>query len=126
MSYNANKFGEVTGTYAKLGFRKKDDTSNEFDIHGIWPWKTWRFLNKKTKSGLKRAEKITDEQKKAKSLANAMNISGNDSWIYRLHQWYVYIIHPRYAKLIKKYDLYKKSTWKINKEYYMDYIMNTK
>lgn len=114
MSYNANKFGEVTGTYAKLGFRKKDDTSNKFDIHGIWPWKTWRFLNKKTKRGLKMAEKITDEQKKAKSLANAMNISGNDSWIYRLHQWYVYLIHPRYAKLIKKYDLYKKSTWRID------------
>lgn len=43
-----------------------------------------------------------------------MNISGNDSWIYRLHQWYVYLIHPRYAKLLKKYDLYKKSTWEID------------
>lgn len=64
MSYKANKFGEVTGTYAKLGFLKKDDTSNGFNIHGTWPWSTWRYLNNKTKRGLKMAEKITDEQKK--------------------------------------------------------------
>ena len=62
---------------------------------------------------LKRARRISDENEKAKIIAEAMNISGNDSFIYRLHQNFMYLIHPRYAKLLKKYGYYKVSTWKI-------------
>lgn len=110
MSYKANKFGEVTGTYAKLGFLKKSGMDG-FSVHGEWFWNTWFFLNRKAKHNFKRAKKITDEERKAKVLAKAMNISGNDAWVYRLHQWYEYLIHPKYAKLLKKRGLYKKPTW---------------
>lgn len=110
MSYTANKFGEVTGTYAKLGFLKKSGMDG-FSVHGEWFWNTWFFLNRKAKDNFKRAKKITDEERKAKVLAKAMNISGNDAWIYRLHQWHEYLIHPKYAKLLKKHGLYKKPTW---------------
>lgn len=114
MSYKANSFGEVTGTYAKLGFLKKDDNIGSFCIHGSWFWSTWRFLNQETKGKLRSIDKINDEKEKAKIVANAMNISGNDAWIYRLHQWYEYLIHPKYARLLKKYKMYKKSTWQID------------
>lgn len=112
--YSANDFGEVTSTSVTLGFLKKDKGfRNEFCIVGSWPWHTWSFLNKKAKRHFKRADKIKDEKEKAKLLAEAMNISGNDAFIYRLHQDYMYLIHPKYAKLLKKYGYYKISTWKI-------------
>ena len=59
------------------------------------------------------AKKCKDEKEKAKMIAEAMNISGNDAFIYRLHQDYEYLIHPKYAKLMKKYGYYKIPTWKI-------------
>ncbi len=112
--YSANNFGEVTSTSVTLGFLKKDKGfRNEFCIVGSWPWHTWSFLNKKAKRHLKLANKIEDEQEKAKYVANAMNISGNDAFIYRLHQAYMYLIHPKYKKLLKKYGYYKVSTWEI-------------
>jgi hypothetical protein len=63
---------------------------------------------------LKLAKKCKDEKNKAKAVAKAMNISGNDSLIYRLHQWYEYLIHPRHARLLKKYGYYKVPTWNID------------
>lgn len=112
--YSANDFGEVTSTSVTLGFLKKDKGfRNEFCIVGSWPWHTWSFLNNRAKRCFKRADKIKDEQEKAKLLAEAMNISGNDAFIYRLHQDYMYLIHPKYAKLLKKHGYYKISTWEI-------------
>lgn len=43
-----------------------------------------------------------------------MNIYCNDAWIYRLHQWYEYLIHPRYAKMLKEKGMYKKPIFDIN------------
>ena len=80
---------------------------------GCWFWDTWSFLNDGAKRRFKLAKRITDEKEKAKTIAEAMNISGNDAFIYRLHQDYMYLIHPKYAKLLKKYGYYKISTWKI-------------
>lgn len=112
--YSANDFGEVTSTSVTLGFLKKDkDFRNEFCIVGSWPWRTWSFLNHRAKSRFKLADGIKDEQERAKCIANAMNISGNNGFIYRLHQDYMYLIHPKYKKLLKKYGYYKISTWKI-------------
>lgn len=112
--YYANDFGEVTSTSVTLGFLKKDKGfRNEFCLVGTWPWHTWSFLNFRAKRHFKLAKKITDEKEKAKSIAEAMNIGGNDAFIYRLHQDYMYLIHPKYAKLLKKYGYYKISTWKI-------------
>lgn len=115
LHYEANSFGEVTSTSVTLGFLKKDKGLRdcEFCIVGTWPWHTWSYLNKSAKRHFKLAKKITDEKKKAKMIAEAMNISGNDDFIYRLHQDYMYLIHPQYAKLMKKYGYYKISTWKI-------------
>lgn len=112
--YTANNFGEVTSTSVTLGFLKKDKNfNNEFCIVGYWFWDTWSFLNDKAKRRFKLAKRITDEKEKAKTIAEAMNISGNESFIYRLHQDYMYLIHPNYAKLMKKYGYYKVSTWQI-------------
>ena len=112
--YTANSFGEVTSTSVSLGFLKKDESfRNEFCIVGSWPWHTWSFLNGRAKRHFKLAKRITDEKEKAKMIAEAMNICGNESFIYRLHQDYMYLIHPKYAKLMKKYGYYKISTWKI-------------
>lgn len=114
LHYDANNFGEVTSTSVTLGFLKKDKGfRNEFCILGTWPWHTWSFLNDRAKRHFKLAKKITDEKKKAKSIAEAMNIGGNDAFIYRLHQDYMYLIHPKYAKLMKKYGYYKIPSWKI-------------
>lgn len=114
LQYEANDFGEVTSTSVKLGFLKKDKGSHRFNIVGTWPWHTWKFLNRKTKRRLKVANRIKDEKNRIKEIAEAMNISGNDAWIYRLHQWYAYLIHPKYAKELKKAGLYKKPTWQIH------------
>lgn len=112
--YTANSFGEVTSTSVSLGFLKKDENfRNEFCIVGSWPWHTWSFLNGHAKRKFKMAKRCKDEKEKAKMIAEAMNISGNESFIYRLHQHYEYLIHPKYAKLMKKYGYYKISTWKI-------------
>ena len=113
--YTANSFGEVTSTSVSLGFLKKDKMLRdcEFCIVGIWPWRTWSFLNDSAKRHFKMAKRCKDEKEKAKMIAEAMNISGNDDFIYRLHQDYEYLIHPKYAKLMKKYGYYKISTWKI-------------
>lgn len=112
--YSANDFGEVTSTSVTLGFLKKDkDFRNEFCILGNWPWDTWSFLNGRAKRHFKLAKQIGYEPEKAKTIAEAMNISGNDAFIYRLHQDYMYFIHPKYAKLLKKYGYYKISTWDI-------------
>ena len=114
LEYTANKFGEVTSTNATLGFLKRDDNRKDFCIVGYWPWSTWKYLNDKTKHEFKMAKKAKTEKNKLKHIAHAMNISGNDAWIYRLHQWYEYLIHPKYAKLLKKEGMYKKPTWNIN------------
>ena len=113
--YTANSFGEVTSTSVSLGFLKKDKMLRdyEFCIVGIWPWHTWSFLNDSAKRHFKMVKRCKDEKEKAKMIAEAMNISGNDDFIYRLHQEYEYLIHPKYAKLMKKYGYYKISTWKI-------------
>ena len=112
--YTANNFGEVTSTSVTLGFLKKDKGfRNEFCIIGSWPWNTWSFLNHRAKMRFKLADKIKDEKERAKCIANAMNVSGNNGFIYRLHQDYMYLIHPKYKKLLKKYGYYKVSTWKI-------------
>ena len=112
--YSANDFGEVTSTSVTLGFLKKDKAfRNEFCILGNWPWDTWSFLNREAKRHFKLAKQIGYEPEKAKTIAEAMNISGNDAFIYRLHQDYMYFIHPKYAKLLKKYGYYKISTWDI-------------
>lgn len=112
--YSANDFGEVTSTSVTLGFLKKDKHfRNEFCIIGSWPWHTWSFLNKRAKRELKFADGIKDEKERAKCIAGAMNISGNNGFIYRLHQAYMYLIHPKYKKLLKKYGYYKVPTWKI-------------
>ena len=114
LHYSANDFGEVTSTSVTLGFLKKDKVfNNEFCIKGSWPWDTWSFLNKRAKRHFKLAKQIEYEPEKAKTIAEAMNISGNDAFIYRLHQDYMYFIHPKYAKLLKKYGYYKISTWDI-------------
>lgn len=113
LSYTANSFGEVTETYANIGFFKKLDDNNDFIVYGQWLWKTWRLLDSHTKNELRSADKIPIEEHKAKALAYAMNINYNDGLVYRLHQWYEYLIHPRYAKLLKKYDMYKKPIYKI-------------
>ena len=114
LHYSANDFGEVTSTSVTLGFLKKDKNfRNEFCIVGSWFWDTWSFLESNSRRHFKHADKIDDEQEKAKCLAEAMNISGNDAFIYRLHQDYMYLIHPKYAKLLKKYGYYKISTWEI-------------
>lgn len=114
LHYVANDFGEVTSTSVTLGFLKKDKSfGDEFCIIGQWWWATWRFLNRNTRRHLKRAKRISEEKEKAKIIAEGMNISGNNSFIYRLHQNYMYLVHPRYAKLLKKYGYYKVSTWDI-------------
>lgn len=115
LHYEANDFGEVTSTSVTLGFLKKDKGLNScgFCIVGMWPWHTWSYLNKSAKRHFKLAKRITDEKERAKMIAKAMNICGNDDFIYRLHQDYMYLIHPKYAKLMKKYGYYKISTWKI-------------
>ena len=114
LEYTANKFGEVTSTRATLGFLKKDGNTNDFCIKGQWPWSIWKYLHDRTYFEFKNAKKAKTEKVKLKHIAHAMNISGNDAWIYRLHQWYEYLIHPRYAKLLKKEGMYKKSTLNIN------------
>lgn len=114
LHYSANDFGEVTSTSVTLGFLKKDKNfRNEFCIVGQWFWNTWSYLNRKAQNHFKHAKRIANEKKKAKTIAKAMNISGNDAFIYRLHQDYMYLIHPKYAKLMKKYGYYKISTWEI-------------
>lgn len=114
LHYEANDFGEVTSTSVTLGFLKKDKNfRNEFCIVGQWFWNTWSYLNRKAQNHFKHAKRIANEKKKAKTIAKAMNISGNDAFIYRLHQDYMYLIHPKYAKLMKKYGYYKISTWEI-------------
>ena len=114
LHYSANDFGEVTSTSVTLGFLKKDKGfTNCFCIEGIWFWHTWSYLNRKAQNHFKHAKRIANEKKKAKTIAYAMNISGNDAFIYRLHQEYMYLIHPKYAKLMKKYGYYKISTWEI-------------
>lgn len=112
-SYNANSFGEVTDTYVSLGFLKKDNNrlGNRFCIVGIWPWKTWKYLQHEMKRNLKLAKGATNEEKKINYLARALNISMNDAWIYRFHQWYAYVRHPRYGKMLKAAGKYKTKTW---------------
>ena len=112
--YTADSFGEVTSTSVTLGFLKKDKQWNEFCIVGDWFWNTWLFLNRDTKRNLELVKDCKDEKNKAKAVAEAMNISGNDSFIYRLHQGYEYLIHPRYARLLKKYGYYKVPSWNID------------
>lgn len=114
LEYTANKFGEVTSTNATLGFLKKDDNTKDFCIVGDWPWNIWKYLTNETDFNFKKAKQAKTEKDKVKHIAHAMNIHANDTWVYRLHQWYEYLIHPRYAKILKEKGMYKKPIFDIN------------
>ena len=106
--YKANNFGEVTSTSFGWGFLTNLD--DVVKVVGTWPWHTWRFLCTDSKRHLSEYKSCTDEERKINLLAKAMNICYNNGWVYRLHQWYMYLRHPRYAKILKKAGKYKVAT----------------